>query len=730
MSISSKQLEVFESILNKIATEMVLAQMGSNEGMVPLYSLLNDLGDAVVENPVLVESVANVKAVLDRLLDNAGVFDNPTIDYLSEFSGWAQAAVYALKGGQGISVFGKLNEEARTAVAAGKPAAGATGFEDEVAEVAKTTDVLLEVKSGDDQELLSEFRTEANDHLEQIEASVLVLERNPKDADSMAALFRSFHTIKGVAGFLHLVPIYRLAHEVESLLDLARNGKLTLDSGMITLVLQSRDTVSKLVGQIAAALDSGKAPTEVIPVSHLIVQVKRAAQAGLRGESTSAPVAAAPAKVATAAAPAVPSVASTLPPLAVIKSNGAPVDPKAEAKKEQAQASESATIRVSTSKLDNLMDMVGELVIVQSQLSESAKREGQQQGTDNAALQRNMAQLMRITKELQRNSMALRMIPIKQTFQKTGRLVRDLASSFGKKVDFVTVGEDTELDRNVVEQIGDPLVHMVRNSLDHGLEASAADRIAAGKPEVGTIALKAYHMGSNIVIELSDDGRGLNTSKILAKAVERGLVKPEQQLSEAEMYQLIFLPGFSTADKITEVSGRGVGMDVVKKNIEKLRGAIEIESKLGKGTTFKIKLPLTMAIIDGLVVRVGEDKFILPTTSVKVAMRPTPSQISTIKGQAEILVLRGKTIPIIHLADFFKITSRAKATHEGILVIIETFGRPYAMLVDEMVSKQEVVIKSLGSLLQGLPGIAGGAILGDGTISLILDPSSIFSSAL
>jgi two-component system chemotaxis sensor kinase CheA len=367
------------------------------------------------------------------------------------------------------------------------------------------------------------------------------------------------------------------------------------------------------------------------------------------------------------------------------------------------------------------MDMVGELVIVQSQLSESSKSANMTE--ENSVLQRNVSQLQRITRELQHTSMSLRLVPIKPTFQKVGRLVRDLAGSFNKKVSFVTEGEDTELDRNVVEQINDPLVHMIRNSLDHGLEPNE-DRVAAGKPAVGVISLKAYHQGSSIVIELRDDGRGIDPVKVLKKARERGLVREDQNLARADILNLIFEPGFSTAEKVTDVSGRGVGMDVVRRNIEKLRGKVELESEVGKGTTFKIKLPLTTAIIDGLVVRVGEDRFILPTTSVKVALRPRRPDFQD-QGQGEVLDLRGKTIPLMRLHERFGIETEVTQHWDGIVVIIETFGKPYGLLVDDMLSKQEVVIKSLGSMMKGIPGVAGGAILGDGTIALILDPGGL-----
>jgi two-component system, chemotaxis family, sensor kinase CheA len=308
------------------------------------------------------------------------------------------------------------------------------------------------------------------------------------------------------------------------------------------------------------------------------------------------------------------------------------------------------------------------------------------------------------------------------------RLARDLAREFGKKVHYTTSGEDTELDRTVVEEIGDPLVHMVRNALDHGLELPA-NRTAAGKSDTGTLHLKAYHQGSNIVVELQDDGRGIDPDRIYKKAVEKGVIAAGAVLSRDETLALIFAPGFSTAEKVTAVSGRGVGMDVVKRNIDKLRGKIEITSEVGRGSTFKIRLPLTMAIIDGLVVRVGEDRFILPSTSVQRALRPSKEHISTVHGQGEVLDLRGRLIPIHRLHRRFGIPADALNVWDGIVVIVEHSGKVSALLVDEMVSKQEVVIKNLGAFMQGVPGISGGAILGDGGIALILDPGSLLHAA-
>ena len=306
--------------------------------------------------------------------------------------------------------------------------------------------------------------------------------------------------------------------------------------------------------------------------------------------------------------------------------------------------------------------------------------------------------------------------------------MRDLARDFGKKVNFTTSGEDTELDRTVVEEIGDPLVHMVRNALDHGLETTAG-RLSAGKSEAGSVHLHAYHQGSNIIIELRDDGRGIDPDKIFKKAVEKGVIAANAALSRDEIFALIFAPGFSTAEKVTAISGRGVGMDVVKRNIQKLRGKVEIASEVGQGSTFKIKLPLTMAIIDGLVVRVGTDRFILPSTSVQMALRPARENIITVHGTGEVLELRGRIMPLHRLHQRFGIPASSAQPWDGIVVIVEANGKVCALLVDEMISKQEVVIKSLGAFMQNLPGVSGAAILGDGNIALILDPSSLLTAA-
>jgi two-component system chemotaxis sensor kinase CheA len=703
MPISLESLPALNDAVNRLAAESILAQSGRDDGLIPAYSLLGEICEFCALEPALHDPLKGVHATLDKQLEAALPFDDICLGQLRQLIDWLPAAIAAV---QSAKVVAPFRPALLTAPVAGGPAT-------EPASGGASVDSLLTLNLVENRELLAEFYAEAVDHLQQIEVALLALEHHPKDPEALNSIFRSFHTIKGNAGFLQLMPMHKLAHEVESLLDLARSQKLVLNSIIITEILRSRDALQAQVQQVSVALDTGHLPSEIIPVSHLISAVKCLA--------SGVPFLAMP------GAPLLTTPGAAAPILVPIKKDSpCPVvaAPDASAVGATKAIGSSATVRVSTEKLDSLMDVVGELVIVQSQLIETSREFGQ----GGAALHRNVTQLSRITKELQHTAMALRMIPIKPTFQKMERLVRDLARDFGKKVNFTTSGEDTELDRTVVEEIGDPLVHMVRNAMDHGLE-TPVDRIAKGKAEIGTVHLHAYHQGSNIVIELRDDGRGIDPNKILNKAVEKGLVAANATLSREEIFALIFAPGFSTAEKVTAVSGRGVGMDVVKRNIQKLRGKVEISSIVGQGSIFKIMLPLTMAIIDGLVVRVGTDRFILPSTSVQVALRPGRDAITTVQGSGELIEVRGKLLPLHRLHRRFGIPADSENPWEGIVVIVEASGRQSALLVDEMISKQEIVIKSLGAFMQGLPGVAGAAILGDGNIALILDPNSLLHAA-
>jgi two-component system chemotaxis sensor kinase CheA len=727
MPISPQQFTALEGAVNRLASESVLATVGRDDGLVPSYSLAAELCELCATEPTLHAPLKTLLAELEKCLDTAQPFSAALLDRLHRTVEWLVPAIARVQQGAAVTPF----EPVSAAPATSAPASAAAPATHE------KCDVLMVLNLEENKELLTEFYPEVVDHLQQIEAALLLLDQTPDNPEALNSIFRSFHTIKGNAGFLGLVPMQTLAHEVESLLDLARNHKLKLTSPIITEILRSRDALQQLTQQVGTAMETGVEPSTVIQVSHLIRAVKLFAVPDGAAPVAPAVEAPAPVPVAVVAAQSAPVTpipvevppAEAEPVAPVIPLASAPGAAPAAAKAAavavpEKSGSSNATVRVNTEKLDSLMDVVGELVIVQSQIMESARSIA----VAGSPLHRNVAQLSRITKELQHTSMALRMIPIKQTFQKMERLARDLARSCVKKVQFSTAGEDTDLDRTVVEEIADPLVHMVRNSMDHGLESSA-DRVAAGKSETGTVHLSAYHQGSNIVIELRDDGRGIDPEKIYRKAVEKGVIAPNAVLSREEILALIFAPGFSTAEKVTAVSGRGVGMDVVKRNIDRLRGKIEIESTVGQGAVFKIKLPLTMAIIDGLVVRVGADKFILPATSVVMALRPTKEAISTIHGTGEVMELRGKIMPLHRLHRRFGIPADNEKPWEGIVVIIEHSGKTSALLVDEMLSKQEVVIKNLGSYLHGLSGVSGGAILGDGNIALILDPVAILQAA-
>jgi len=368
--------------------------------------------------------------------------------------------------------------------------------------------------------------------------------------------------------------------------------------------------------------------------------------------------------------------------------------------------------------------MVGEMVIAQSLIRHNPKLGSVQ----DSRLQGDLSQLARITSEVQRTTMGMRMIPIGQLFQRTARLVRDLSRKAGKKVELETSGEETELDKTIAEELADPMMHMVRNSIDHGIEIPE-ERLAAGKSEVARVRLAAYHQGGQIVVEIADDGRGLNREKILKKAQQNGLVTDGAQLSETEIFHLIFEPGFSTAEQVTDISGRGVGMDVVRKHVQKLRGRIDIQSKAGQGATFFLKLPLTLAIIEGLVVVVGKYRYIVPIFAVREMFRPAPEVIATVHGRDEMALVRGNLLPIVRLHRRFGVQPRSEDPCEGLLVVAECEGRPFCLLVDDLIGKQEVVIKSLGESLKNIAGIAGGAILGDGRVGLILDMEGVFRGA-
>ena len=383
---------------------------------------------------------------------------------------------------------------------------------------------------------------------------------------------------------------------------------------------------------------------------------------------------------------------------------------------------DATSIRVSIDKVDAVINLVGELVITQSMLSTLGEDFDMSRINQ---LRDGLAQLERNTRELQENVMRMRMLPIRFAFNRFPRLVRDVSQKLGKKVELEMSGENTELDKTLIEKLTDPLVHLVRNSLDHGIEDSAEERIAAGKPETGLVSLNADHKGGNIVIEVRDDGRGLNAEKIRNKAVERGLVDPDLPLTEEQCYELILLPGFSTADTISDVSGRGVGMDVVKKNIESLGGSVEIASTPGTGSCFTVRLPLTLAILDGQSIAVGGEVYIVPLVAIIESIQVTPGIVNQVAGQGETFRMRGEYLPIIRLGDVFGAETRAQRLEEGLIVVVEGDGRRVGLFVDELLGQQQVVIKSLEANYRKVDGLSGATILGDGSVALILDVPSL-----
>lgn len=593
----------------------------------------------------------------------------------------------------------------------------------------------MTLELGDDTELLNEFCNEGKDLLQDIEQGVLVLEENPASADTLNVVFRAFHTFKGGAGFLGLEPIKNLAHELESLLDAARRGDLTIDTYITELILAGRDALQQFLSEIGKRLGGAlKSEAITVPTSDLIMRVK----ARLAGDSPPPATAAqlVPAQPQVAAAPLVSAPLQPVPPQAqppaaptanaqqqpVAPPAAKPVPQNTTATKASAGSNErlASFVKLDTGKLDVLVDLVGELVIAQSMVMQHP----QVQTLHDRNLARFVRQLQRITTDLQRNAMSLRMVEIRGAFQKMTRLVRDLSAAQGKQVQLLLSGEETEIDRNIVEELGDPLVHMVRNSVDHGIEMPEV-RVAQGKPPLGTVRLHAQHKGGGIVITISDDGKGLDQSRILAKAIQRGLIDADATPTEKEIFDLIFLPGFSTVDNITDISGRGVGMDVVRASISRLRGRVEVQSTLGQGSDVTIRLPLTMAIIDGMLIGIGSERFIIPSLSIRESFRPLPGGVATSQGRGEVVSVRGKLIPLVRLGDQLGIESVAKDPCEGIIVVTQSESNARGLLVDRLIGKQEVVIKSLGSAFKGQTSMSGAAILGDGLVALILDIDNI-----
>ncbi len=555
---------------------------------------------------------------------------------------------------------------------------------------------------------LSEFHAiffeEAGEHLASLETLLLGLDRDHPDSEKLNAIFRAAHSIKGSASTFGFPDMAAVTHDLETLLDRVRKQELALSERIIDITLVARDV---LLDQLAAHQGGEAVPAERV---ELVIARIRAIAADDSNE---------PILLASAPVEANLPVEATVVDIATVQKDTS---------KAAAPASEQSSIRVSVERVDQLINLVGELVITQSMLAQTAQL-GQvtDEPIDLERLQERLQQLERNTRELQESVMSIRMLPVSSVFNRFPRLVRDLAGKLDKQIELRTVGEGTEIDRGVIEKITDPLTHLIRNSVDHGIE-TVAEREAAGKPSKGLITLTACHQGGSVVIEIRDDGRGLNRDKLLAKARERGVFVPENP-TDQDIWQLIFAPGFSTAEAVTDVSGRGVGMDVVRRNIEQLGGRVELNSITGKGTTISIRLPLTLAIMDGMSVGIGENNYIVPLTTIMESLRPRPEDVKSVAGSGRVVYVRGEYLPLVALHEVFGLTPLSDRPELGILIIVDTECGRAALFVDELLGQRQVVIKSLESNYRKVPGISAATIMGDGSVSMILDVSEVLRLA-
>lgn len=637
------------------------------------------------------------------------------------------------------------------------------------------------------QEILEDFLIEAFEMIEQLDQDLVELENNPDDLDLLNRIFRVAHTIKGSGSFLNFSVLTHLTHHMEDVLNKARHGELTITPDIMDVVLESIDYMKKLLnairdtgtdantgleGDIANtvqrldAISKGEtpsAPAEETPApapapaeeepepdyanmsaEEVEKEIERLLnkrqeedrhkreEKRARGELEDIQ---APGEISTeapkpAAAPAAPA-ASTAP-----KATPKPAAPKAAPKTggDESKAPATAveqTIRVDVKRLDSLMNLIGELVLGKNRLIKiyndvEERYEGEKFLEE---LNQVVASVSMVTTDIQLAVMKTRMLPIGRVFNKFPRMVRDLSRELGKEIDLVITGEETELDKSIVEEIGDPLVHLIRNACDHGIE-SKEDRVVAGKPEKGTVELKAYNEGNHIVVEIKDDGHGMDPDILRLKGVEKGIIsdREAETMTDKEAYALVFKAGFSTAKVVTNVSGRGVGMDVVKTNIEKLNGIIDVESELGTGTTLKLKIPLTLAIIQSLLVGVQEEFYAIPLASVIETVRISQDEIYTVENKS-VLRLRNEVLPLVRLADIFGVDSVFDNSEQAYVVVIGLAENKIGVIVDFLIGQEEVVIKSLGSYLKGTEGIAGATIRGDGRVTLIVDIAAMMQMA-
>ena len=582
-------------------------------------------------------------------------------------------------------------------------------------------------------DFLERFIQEADEQLERVEQVLLALEKEPDNREELDDAFRSLHSFKGNCGFCGLAELEHLSHSAETVMDALRQGEVTLDQTVGPLlhvvdVLRggvadlsqggdgSLDHLSVLLDMLGDLAPSSL-PDDEKPVIRAEVTQKEALELlrtqddepseepGPEEEGEKSDEASAEEDKKTDCREDAPTpVAPTLRQRSVIRND----------------------IRVDLRKLDQLINLVGEMVIAEAMVTKNPDLAGHEfENFERAALHMN-----KIVRDLQDVALSVRMIPISGIFRKMIRLVHDLSAKADKRVDLKLKGEDTEIDKTVAEQLADPLVHLVRNAIDHGIE-KPDDRSQAGKSESGELVIEAKHEGGEVWISIKDDGRGLSKEKILKKAKDRDLIKGDgADMSDSEIYGLIFEPGFSTADKVTDISGRGVGMDVVKKNIEKIKGRVDVYSQPGKGANFILRIPLTLAIMEGMLVRVGKSRYTIPILSIRESLRIQPSMVTTTMDGQEVAKVREELLPILRLHELHRVEPDHRELSEGLLIILEGHGEAFCLFVDEILGEQHTVIKGISGYLGDVRGVSGCTILGDGEISLILDVGGLMTLAL
>ncbi|HZR58051.1 MAG TPA: chemotaxis protein CheA [Terriglobales bacterium] len=581
-----------------------------------------------------------------------------------------------------------------------------------------------------DPAMIQEFLVESEELLQRMDQDMVTLESTPNDADLLNRIFRALHTIKGTSGFLGFEPIVRLGHRAEDVLNDLRKGEITLTKRMMDALLSTRDQLGHMLSDIRAG------GLKTYAIDNLVAELEAAQNPG--GRAKNPPDVPPPPLIIQTEASDAPSKEKSS---SEESASGEPIKATesvveggdAQRQRQAADANAGAqTMRVDVRKLDELINLVGELVLERNRLMRLSRdlnfRRLSLEDLDSA-LSNSAARLSFITEELQTAGLKTRMIPIDAVFRKFPRLVRDVARTVEKEVELLVSGQETEVDKTMVELIGDPLVHLVRNSLDHGLEKPDV-RAASGKPRQGTIRLEARQEGDQIIIAVGDDGAGIDPERIVRKAIQRGLVTAERArgLNKREILDFIFLPGFSTAEVVNDLSGRGVGMDVVRSNLKRMNGTIELDSVLGKGTTVSLKVPLTLAILPVLLVGVSDEIYGLPLRSVLETSQIRADEIHKMEGN-EVLQLRGQTLPLLRLGAMFATKINGNVDDEGQKVVILAIGdRRVALLVDHLVGQESTVIKPLGTYLHNCSSIAGATISGDGRVRLVLDPAGLLAS--